>query len=631
MASSSKPTVSTFANQDALPRLPIPPLDKTLAKYRTTLLPILTPAELARTDAAIKQFVESGQAAELQQRLIAHDQGEPNSWLERWWYDRAYLEWRVPLMINSNWWLNLKDDHLPEVQAALDRKGTGEYTPVQVRRAAGLVSNLLSYKELLDTGKIPAETTKAGPLCMDQVRHMFGVTRIAEPGRDRIQRAFPCPARHMVVIARDQCYEVPLYDAHGRRLALSVLEKLLNDVVADVTSTPVAQDQAPIPVLTAEHRDTWAAARAHLLSLAPENRASMKVIEDALFTVSLDDKAPGNDIDEHHRLIAHGNDGHNRWYDKALNVIVTSSGRAGCNGEHSPQDALTPAVMFQHVIQNEPARDPAGAVASSAGLAVRKLTWKVDAKIDQHITDAEVNNRKLIADSDIGICIFHGYGSSFMKSAGFSPDAYMQMAIQLAMYRQSGKTVPTYETASTRMFKHGRTETCRSLSSASKAWVEAMGRNAQKDAPVACPKQRLAMLKAAAKSHITYIGEASRGLGVDRHLMGLRFCMKPGESCALFEDPAYARSCEWLLSTSGLGAESYKVLYGTGFGCVYPNGYGINYFAGPNVIHFGIESKRSCLETSTDLFRYELLAALREMKALVEAAQGVPTPRSNKL
>ena len=60
------------------------------------------------------------------------------------------------------------------------------------------------------------------------------------------------------------------------------------------------------------------------------------------------------------------------------------------------------------------------------------------------------------------------------SSARLSPDAFIQMALQLAWYRMRGEFTATYETALTRLFKHGRTETIRTLSTDSRAWVLAM-------------------------------------------------------------------------------------------------------------------------------------------------------------
>lgn len=58
--------------------------------------------------------------------------------------------------------------------------------------------------------------------------------------------------------------------------------------------------------------------------------------------------------------------------------------------------------------------------------------------------------------------------------ARLSPDAFVQLAMQLAWYRTQGTFTATYETALTRMFLHGRTETIRTLSKNSRAFVLAM-------------------------------------------------------------------------------------------------------------------------------------------------------------
>lgn len=51
-----------------------------------------------------------------------------------------------------------------------------------------------------------------------------------------------------------------------------------------------------------------------------------------------------------------------------------------------------------------------------------------------------------------------------MKKCRVSPDAYVQMAMQLAYYRDQKAFAATYEASMTRLFKHGRTETVRYVS-----------------------------------------------------------------------------------------------------------------------------------------------------------------------
>jgi carnitine O-acetyltransferase len=610
----------TFSNQSKLPRLPIPPLEATLTKYRKTLVPALTPEEFKRADAAIQVFMSpKGLGKELQQRLLKYDQTQPNSWLEKWWLELAYLSWRAPLMINSNWFLSMRDQHLPFVQDYLNRStvSKGIFTSEQLQRASGFITNLLNYKELIETEQIAPDETKQGPMCMNQLRHMFGVTRIPGLGKDTLREEFPCMAKHIVVLARDQLFRVDVYDTLGNRLSLKNLERLLREVVEQVESySRQGKLQPCIPILTAEERDTWAKARSHLWKLSKKNQTTFNIIETSIFTLSLDDfHVPGFDMDLSHKVIAHGLDGHNRWFDKALNMIVTASGRGGCNGEHSPQDALTPAVMFQYIVENEPAKDPRNCSPSTSCSLhpVIRLEWDVDATVRDFLVRAEENNLKGIANSDIGILSWHEYGSDFIKQSKCSPDAFVQMVMQLAFYKMHGFCAPTYETAATRFFKHGRTETCRTLSEDSKAWCEAMVQSSR------TPQERMALFRKSVQSHIKYISEACNGMGVDRHLLGLKLMMKSNEKCELFEDPSYAKSCEWLLSTSGLSPQSYQALAGTGFGAVYPRGYGINYLIGPQLIQFGIESKRACLETSTDLFRLHLAGVLREMRELILA------------
>jgi carnitine O-acetyltransferase len=58
--------------------------------------------------------------------------------------------------------------------------------------------------------------------------------------------------------------------------------------------------------------------------------------------------------------------------------------------------------------------------------------------------------------------------------AKLSPDAYIQLVLQLAWFKTRGEFTATYETALTRMFHKGRTETIRTLTADSRAFVLAM-------------------------------------------------------------------------------------------------------------------------------------------------------------
>lgn len=61
-----------------------------------------------------------------------------------------------------------------------------------------------------------------------------------------------------------------------------------------------------------------------------------------------------------------------------------------------------------------------------------------------------------------------------MKKCRVSPDAFIQMALQLAYYRNAGRFSLTYEASMTRLFREGRTETVRPCTIESAEFVKAM-------------------------------------------------------------------------------------------------------------------------------------------------------------
>jgi carnitine O-acetyltransferase len=180
------------------------------------------------------------------------------------------------------------------------------------------------------------------------------------------------------------------------------------------------------------------------------------------------------------------------------------------------------------------------------------------------------------------VLMFHGFGGEGIKKFGCSPDAFAQMAIQLAYRKTFGKCRATYESTQTRTFMHGRTEVTRSVSVDSEAFCNAVLAGAPRE------EIRTKLVKAC-EAHSKYIGKAAKGLGCDRHLLGLKFLLKPGEAVpALYADPGYTRSNHWAVSTSGLVGE---LMDGWCFGEVVPDGVGIGYSVQQNRLRYSVTSR----------------------------------------
>jgi carnitine O-acetyltransferase len=158
--------------QASLPRLPVPTLSSTAAKYLETVRPLLTPTAFSSTEAAVAEFLRSPLAAELQKRLQARA-GDPEmkNWLADWWNEVAYLAYRDPVVVFVSYFFVHMDDKL--------RRN-------QVSRAAALVKAMLPFRELtescvfliklssdsaisdaLDRKHLEPDKMRATPLCMD--------------------------------------------------------------------------------------------------------------------------------------------------------------------------------------------------------------------------------------------------------------------------------------------------------------------------------------------------------------------------------------------------------------------------------------------------------------------------------
>lgn len=85
-----------------------------------------------------------------------------------------------------------------------------------------------------------------------------------------------------------------------------------------------------VGALTSTDRDLWTTNYRRLRSHSYENAKSLERIHSAAFVLCLDETAPITN-EEISKACWH-NEGVNRWYDKALQLIVFENGRAGFLG-----------------------------------------------------------------------------------------------------------------------------------------------------------------------------------------------------------------------------------------------------------------------------------------------------------
>jgi carnitine O-acetyltransferase len=571
--------------QDSLPRLPVPTLEETAKRYLKSLHPLLSPAEYEKSKAAVQDFIKpGGVGSKLQDRLVQRrEDPKHKNWIYEWWNDAAYLSYRDPVVPYVSYFYSHRDDRRRRDPA---------------KRAAAITTAALEFKKLVDAGELEPEYMKKLPICMDSYKWMFNASRVAARPADYPVKFSAEENQHIVAIRKNQFFKIN-HHVNGKQLNTSELEQQFANVYR------VAQHVPAVGALTSENRDIWTDAREILLQGGPKNKASLEAIESASFVVCLDDASPVT-LEERAHQYWHG-DGANRWYDKPLQFIVNDNGTSGFMGEHSMMDG-TPTHRLNDYVNDlifgnkldfsDPTVRPD---LPEPQLLQFDISQSLQAEIDRATKDFQ----EVIGKHQLAVQAYQGYGKGLIKKFKCSPDAYVQMIIQLAYFKMYGKNRPTYESAATRRFQQGRTETCRSVSDESTAWCKSMSDASVDD------KTRVDLFRKAVNAHIEYISAASDGKGVDRHLFGLKKLLEPGEDVpAVYQDPAYASSASWYLSTSQLSSEYFN---GYGWSQVIDQGFGIAYMINENSLNFNIVSKG----LGSDRMSYYLNEAAGEMRDLL--------------
>lgn len=550
--------------EDSLPRLPVPSLEETAKRYLKSVHPIVTDAEYERTKKAVEAFIRPGGSGQtLQERLLARA-ADPNcrNWLTEWWNNAAYLGYRDPVIPYVSYFYSFKDDRARREPA---------------KRAASVASAALEFKKQVDAGSLEPEYMRGQPMAMGSYEYMFNCSRVPGDGVDAPRKYAAKDSEHIVVVRKNQFFKVPTV-VNGEPLSFSEFQRQFERIYE------IAQRAPPVGVLTVANRDLWNDARKQLLAADPVNEQTIKDIESAGFLICLDDATPVT-LEERAHQYWHG-DGCNRWFDKPLQFIINDNGTAGFMGEHSMMDGSPTHrlndVLNSFIFNNK--IDLSDKPVRSNLADPRPIDFKVNDAVQEFITAAHKEHSQQIGSHELVVQAYQGYGKGLIKKFKCSPDAYVQMIIQLAYFKMYGKNRPTYESASTRKFQEGRTETIRTVSDDSTAFCEA-----HHDSSV--PREEVVRLfRTALASHTKYTVDAGDGRGVDRHLFGLKKLLKDGEQLPdLYQDPAYGYSGSWYLSTSQLSSEFFN---GYGWSQVIDDGFGIAYMVNENSLNFNIICKR---------------------------------------
>ncbi|XP_020625298.1 peroxisomal carnitine O-octanoyltransferase-like isoform X3 [Orbicella faveolata] len=567
----------TFQLQDKLPSLPVPSLAQTCEKYLDSVKPHLTREEFLQTQFLVNEFA-SGVGKDLHRKLEKRAKSMRN-WLEPWWEDLAYLTPRYP----SAPLINVAGP-LPITDMWPVQNGT------QIKRAAVFTHAYLLIWQRLYRGEIPIDRMGPTPLCMFQFSRLFSCCKIPGKEKDSLRTSFVTAPhsspRHIIVQTRGRIFSCTVLDENMEPLTPPEIERQLQEIQSIANSPGIG-----IGSLTGERRDTWHELRERLISLDRNNQKNLDVIETSLFALVLDENVPETEIEVCKHAI-HG-DSKNRWFDKAVSVLVFKSGRLASQCDHAPFDGVVEIDSIILVVKylEEKGGEWQGSSEIKNYFAPQELVFKADDVIHRAVEDAVQKYQQLAATVNVIAHSTQQYGKGFIKPYKIHPDTFVQMAIQLSYYRLHRKPAPTYETAQTRQFYHGRTDT---------------------------NLRKLRLFREACKKHIKLMKEAVDGQGIDRHLLGLQLiaASEGMPTPAIFTEKAWTASGgggNFVLSTSCVG---FSKIIG-GCAAMVKDGYGAFYSIEDNKINFVLATFTNSAVTDLNKWRDSLEESFRDMRHLL--------------
>ncbi|XP_030057166.1 LOW QUALITY PROTEIN: carnitine O-palmitoyltransferase 1, liver isoform [Microcaecilia unicolor] len=606
--SGCKPMLYSF--QTSLPRLPLPTVKDTVKRYLDSVQPLMDGTEFQRMEALAKDF-NINLGPKLQWYLKLKSWWATN-YVSDWWEEYIYLRGRGPIMVNSNYFAM---DYLYVIP-----------THLQAARAGNAIHAIHLYRRKLDREEIkPLMLHNTIPMCSSQYERMFNTSRIPGIETDTIQHMKD--SKHIVVYHQGRYFKVWMYH-DGRLLKPREIEQQMQRILDDASAPHPHEEK--LAALTAGDRVPWAKVRKSYFG-SGKNKQSLDAIERAAFFVTLDDTEQGYrkedpvmSLDSYAKSLLHGKC-YDRWFDKSISFVVFKNGKMGMNLEHSWADAPILGHLWEYVMATDNfqlgySKDGHCKGETNPNIPLpSRLQWDIAEECHMIIESSFSVAKSLADDVDFHSFPFDSFGKGLIKKCRTSPDAFVQLALQLAHYRDKGMFCLTYEASMTRLFREGRTETVRSCTVESSNFVLSM------EDPKETNEHRLKLFRIAADKHQHLYRLAMSGSGIDRHL----FCLYVVSKYLGVDSPFLKEvlSEPWKLSTSQTPQQQVELFQldknpefvssGGGFGPVADDGYGVSYVnVGENLINFHVSSKYSSSETDSHRFGKNIKRALLDILAL---------------
>ncbi|CAI5453231.1 unnamed protein product [Caenorhabditis angaria] len=471
---------------------------------------------------------------------------------------------------------------------------------------------------LVFSEKWPITSSRGVTWDMVQFHQLFSSNRTPHRPNDSMDRFFKTKTEgvaphHVIVNCNGVLWKVDILNSNNEIKSADELYAILKFI----ESNSIDQKKYSVTKLTTTDRDTWAQNRDELLRVSARNLENLHDIETSILFLTL---APGKAGDQSSFMkTVLLDESWMTWQDKSVSLVIYQDGQVATQGDHSNIDAIVLLQVGDYVAER-----------------VRKELWhpckletfqtplRLDFELSEHLRNelslADVSfykNKRLYRARPIH---YSTYGNDLCRTAKVYTDTVIQIALQLAYVRTHGMFAPIYETASTRKFYHGRTETVRGCTPEFVRFARLILGEEKEETTSA-----KVLFEEAILAHNKLMADCMDGNGFDRHLLGLKKTLEiMNKGCGpKWAVPEFLQNETWrrlggngnfLLSTSFIGYMTGNQVGTIGYvAAMRADGYGCFYRIGKDRISVAV-SDWAGTRSNIDAFSGNVVWALDRLQ-----------------
>lgn len=335
------------AEYEEVAKLPLPPLSDTMAQYLDNIKPLVSDTVYQHTRTILDKFSAKDGVGEKVMMVLEERQEKLDNWAYDYWLNDMYLNQRLPLPVNFNPAMVLPRRKFSSHLAMLS------YT-------ARILHGFVSYKSRLDRRAVAQDRARDSLLCMAQYYRVLTTYRQPASQQDiQLSSGLESKESEQVVVGRRGHWYSLQVKTEGRWADLEdIYSGLLN--LWDSSEAEVgAGESERVAYLTSTDRTTWAENFSQLAA-NQQNSDNLKVMADSLMFVCLDEETQNSSdcqrsLKEMFRQMMTGGgsrfNGSNRWYDKTVQLVVSSDGVSGLCYEHSASEGIVVIQLLENIVK----------------------------------------------------------------------------------------------------------------------------------------------------------------------------------------------------------------------------------------------------------------------------------------